>query len=93
MLLLLEGQTGEAWEPSKDALVFKMLGSICQKSILISFSKIVTVGVRLQGAERFGATPPFVGARCQEDHESARRGAPGILDLGDQIDTSGAAWR
>jgi hypothetical protein len=55
--------------------------------------KVLRASVLLQGAERFGAAQTPVGARCQEDHESAKRGAPGIIDRGDQIDTSGAAWR
>jgi len=59
-----------------------------------SFSvKVLKASVLLQGAERLGTAQTPVGARCQEDHESAKRGAPGILDRGDQIDTSGAAWR
>jgi len=55
--------------------------------------KELRASVRLQGAERLGTAQTPVGARCQEDHESAKRGAPGIIDRGDQIDTSGAAWR
>jgi len=55
--------------------------------------KVLTASVRLQGAEWLGTAQTPVGARCQEDHESAKRGSPGILDRGDRTDTSGAAWR
>jgi hypothetical protein len=55
--------------------------------------KVLRANVRLQGAEWLGTAQTPVGARCQEDHESAKCGVPGILDCGDQIDTSGAAWR